>query len=189
MQGFTDAELVKKYLGGEQLALEELVRRYFKQVFFFAKTFVKQDQEAEDITQEAFVKAWKNLKKFDAEKKFKTWIFQITKNTCIDYLRKNKNMLSAESLEEQQMALSLEQMQDQEPLPEQLFDSQGFETQLEEILTGLPQSYRQTVTLRLQQDLSFAEIAEILNQPLNTVKSRYRRALLDIRQRLAPKNQ
>jgi RNA polymerase sigma-70 factor (ECF subfamily) len=188
MQELTDAELIKIYLKGEQAALEELVRRYFRQVFLFTKTFVKQDQEAEDITQETFIKAWKNLKSFDPEKKFKTWIFQIAKNTCIDYLRKNKNMLAADSLQEEQMSISLEHMTDTNPLPEQLFDSLGFEKKLEEVLNTLPENYKQTVSLHLQQDLTFQEISEILNEPLNTVKSRYRRALLSLRQSLPKDN-
>jgi RNA polymerase sigma-70 factor (ECF subfamily) len=184
MQEFTDADLVKKYLDGEQAALEELVRRYFRQVFLFAKTFVKQDQEAEDITQEAFVKAWKNLKKFDPEKKFKTWLFQITKNTCIDYLRKNKNLLPAQSLEEEQMASKLEQITDSNPLPEEIFDSATFDKQLQQILNTLPQAQKLVVSLHLQQGFTFAEISEMLKQSLNTVKSRYRRALLSLRQNL-----
>lgn len=188
MQELTDAELIKIYLKGEQTALEELVRRYFRQVFLFIKTFIKQDQEAEDITQETFVKIWKNLKKFDTEKKFKTWIFQIAKNTCIDYLRKNKKMVSADSLQEEQMAISLEHMTDASPLPEELFDSLGFEKKLEEVLDTLPENYKQTVSMHLQQDLTFQEISEILNEPLNTVKSRYRRALLSLRQNISRNN-
>ena len=185
MEELTDAELVKKYLSGEQQALEILLQRYFKQVFFFAKTYVKQDQLVEDMTQEAFVKVWKNLKKFDTEKKFKTWVFQITKNTCIDYLRKhNKNLLAAESLDEEQMSSSLENITDGGPLPQELFDSQGFEENLEKIINQLTPNHRLAVSLHLQHDLTFQEIAEVLNESLNTVKSRYRRALLQIRQNI-----
>ncbi|HVY68036.1 MAG TPA: sigma-70 family RNA polymerase sigma factor [Patescibacteria group bacterium] len=185
MQDFSDAELISKYLQqGESEALEELVRRYFKQVYFFAKGYVKQDQEAEDLTQEAFVKAWKNLKKFDSKKKFKTWLFQITKNTCIDYLRKHKNLLAADALQEEQMAATLEQMEDTQPLPEELFDQQGFEQRLDEILQDLPANYRQITSLHLQQDLTFQEISNLLDKPLNTIKSNYRRALIRIRQSL-----
>jgi RNA polymerase sigma-70 factor (ECF subfamily) len=181
MQEISDAELVKRYLIGQQEALEELVQRYFRQVFLFAKTYVKQDAEAEDIAQEAFVKAWKNLKKFQPEKKFKTWLFQITKNTCIDYLRKHKNFLPAQNMAEEQMALSLEKLIDASPLPEEVFDSAGFEASLEKVIGSLPENYRQAVAMHLQQDLTFQEISEILNEPINTVKSRYRRALLIIK--------
>jgi len=187
MQELTDSELVKKYIGGEDQALNQLIERYFRQIFLFAKTYVKSDQEAEDVTQEVFVKLWKNVKKYNPEKKFKTWLFQITKNTCIDFLRKRKDMLPAESLEEEQMLATLESITDKSPLPEELLDAEGFSRELEKTLNTLPKIQSQTVTLHLQQDLNFQEIAEVLNEPLNTVKSRYRRALLAIRQTLGKK--
>ena len=97
-------------------------------------------------------------------------------------------MVAADSLQEEQMSISLEHMADAAPLPEQLFDSLGFEKKLEEVLNTLPKNYRQTVSLHLQQDLTFQEISEILNEPLNTVKSRYRRALLSLRQNISKNN-
>lgn len=184
MQELSDSELVKKYIAGEEPALNELIQRYFRQIFLFAKTYVKEDREAEDVTQEVFVKLWKNIKKYDPEKKFKTWLFQITKNTCIDVLRKRKDLLPAGNIEEEQMLDSLASIADKNPLPEEIFDSEQFTKNLEEILKTLPNSQRQAITLHLQQDMTFQEIAEILNEPLNTVKSRYRRGLVTIREHL-----
>jgi RNA polymerase sigma-70 factor (ECF subfamily) len=181
MDEFSDSELISQYLNGTEKALDALVRRYFKQVFFFAKTYVKNDAEAEDITQEAFVKAWKNLKKFQPEKKFKTWLFQIAKNTCIDFLRKHKNFIAPEALDESQMAESLERLIDTAPLPEELFQTAEFSKKLDEVLAWLPEIYQTVVVLHLQQDLTFQEIAEVLNESINTIKSRYRRALLIIK--------
>lgn len=182
MEEFQDSELIKQYFNGNEQALNTLVERYFKQVFFFAKTYVKNDAEAEDITQEVFVKAWKNLKSFKPEKKFKTWLFQITKNTSIDYLRKHKNFIAPEALNEEQMAESLERLIDKAPLPEQLLASQEFSQKLEQALGRLPEIYETVMVLHLQHDLTFQEISEVLNEPINTIKSRYRRALLIIRQ-------
>lgn len=188
MQELSDSELVEKYLKGEQRALEELIQRYFRQVFFFAKTFVKTDAEAEDVTQETFVKVWKNLKKFDPEKKFKTWVFQIAKNTAIDFLRKSKNFVASEALAEEQMAQSLEHLVDESPLPQEIYDAADFEKKLGDLVSSLPGPQKQVLGLHLQEDLTFEEIAQILSQPLNTVKSRYRRALIGIRKTLtAPK--
>jgi len=188
MQELSDGELIGKYLAGQQTALEELIQRYFRQVFFFAKSFVKTDAEAEDVTQEVFVKAWKNLKKFDQNKKFKTWIFQIAKNTSIDFLRKSKNFVAPEAMQEEQMTLSLEQVVDESPLPEAIYDSKDFEQRLQELVNSLPPPQQLVVSLHLQQDLTFEEIAQILQEPLNTVKSRYRRALIGIRQDLNAPN-
>jgi RNA polymerase sigma-70 factor, ECF subfamily len=181
MDEFSDSDLITQYLNGSEKALDALVRRYFKQVFFFAKTYVKNDAEAEDVTQEAFVKVWKNLKIFDHGRKFKTWLFQITKNTCIDFLRKSKNFVAPEALDQQQMAENLERLIDTAPLPEELFQTAESSKKLEEILALLPKIYQTVVVLHLQQDLTFQEIAEVLNESINTIKSRYRRGLLMIK--------
>jgi RNA polymerase sigma-70 factor (ECF subfamily) len=182
MEEFLDSELIKQYFKGDEKALDILVQRYFKQVFFFAKTYVKNDAEAEDVTQEVFVKAWKNLNKFEPDKKFKTWLFQITKNTSIDFLRKHKNFVSPESLDEQQMAENMERIMDKTPLPEELFQAAEFSQKLDEVLACLPKIYETVVVLHLQQDLTFQEISEVLDESINTIKSRYRRALLMIRE-------
>lgn len=184
MEEFSDSELVTKYLAGEGYALDELVRRYFRQVFLFAKTFVHANEPAEDITQESFVKAWKNLKKFDHDKKFKTWLFQIAKNTSIDYLRKHKNLVAAENLGEEQMADRLERITDSSPLPEQALDWDLLNHKLEKLIQSLPPIYKEVMALHLREELTFQEIAEVLNQPINTIKSRYRRALILIREEL-----
>jgi RNA polymerase sigma-70 factor (ECF subfamily) len=185
MEEITDSELVQNYLAGDEGALETIVQRHFKRVFLFAKTYVKQDQQAEDVTQEVFVKVWKNLKKFDSEKKFTTWLLQITKNTCIDLLRKNKNLLMAYQMGEEIMADSLEKMADLKPLPEEVFDSQDFAEKLDMLINILPPDSAQVVRLHLQHDLTFQEIAEALDKPINTIKSRYRRALISIQSKLA----
>ena len=184
MPELSDVELVENYLKGDKAALEQLIQRYFKQVFLFAKSYVKQDVLAEDVTQEVFVKVWQNLKKFDPEKKFKTWLFQITKNSCIDLLRKNKSILSAGQIDEQFMEDSLGKIADDRPLPQDLLDSKGFEEKLDQIIAALPLLYAQTVRLHLQHDLTFQEIADVLAEPINTIKSRYRRALISIRDNL-----
>ncbi len=180
----TDEALVIKYLAGDTQALDELVLRNYKQIFFFSKTFVKNDDAAEDATQETFVKVWKNLKKFDPQKKFKTWLFQIAKNTCIDHIRKTKTAPSAREIDAEQALNELEKIVDPTPLPEQIFDALGFEKNLEHALNILPENYKLVATLHLQQSLTFDEIAGILKEPINTVKSRYRRALLLIRKKL-----
>ena len=191
MQAFSDGELVNKAQTGEQEALEELIRRYFRQIFLFAKTFVHDDLEAEDITQEVFVKLWKNLARFERGKNFKTWLFKIAKNTSIDFLRKHK-IIFANEIQEELMANSLENLVDETPLPQEVFDQAGYAQKFDEILSSLAANHRLVLTLHLQQDLSFQEISDVLNEPLNTVKSRYRRALLKIKQDLggaAPKKQ
>lgn len=185
MQELSDNELITKYLNGEAAALDEIIRRYFRQIFLFAKTYVKDDMEAEDVTQETFVKVWRYIKKYDRNKKFKTWLFQIAKNTCLDFLRKHKNKDISYSLSEEQMLNELEKITDSEPLPQEVFDAKNFTNYLQKILNSLTGKYKTVTSLHLQQEMTFDEIANILEEPLNTVKSRYRRALLLIKKRLS----
>ncbi len=89
----SDENLVTDYLKGDKKALEILIGRYLKPIYNFLYRYTGDVAEAEDITQEAFVRAWKNIRKFDRNKKFKTWIFGIAKNAAIDFLRKKKPIL------------------------------------------------------------------------------------------------
>ena len=84
----SDNEIIIQYLNGDKDAFTEIVNRYLKLIYNFTYRLVGNEKVAEDISQEVFLKAWKNIKKFDLEKNFKTWIFSIAKNTAIDYLRK-----------------------------------------------------------------------------------------------------
>ena len=90
MKQLSDEHLVSKYLSGEKEALEILIRRYLKPVYGFVYKYTGGVSETEDISQDVFIKVWKNLKKFDQVKNFKTWLFTIAKNTTLDFLRKKK---------------------------------------------------------------------------------------------------
>jgi len=92
MQNYTDEQLVASHLKGDGEALEILVSRYLKSIYSFAYRHIGNIHDAEDITQEVFVKVLRHLKKFDHDKSFKTWIFKITQNTSIDFFRKKKTI-------------------------------------------------------------------------------------------------
>ena len=87
-----DKKLIQQYLKGDSKSLDFLIAKYLKMIYSFVYKNVGSQSDAEDITQEVFVKVWKNLKKFDQKKSFKPWIFQIAKNTSIDFLRKRKTI-------------------------------------------------------------------------------------------------
>src|SRR3989344_5288766 len=88
-----DRELIADYFEGDEKALEELFGRYFRQIYAFLYRYAGNAQDAEDIAQETFLKAWRNLKKFDVNKSFKTWLFAIGKNTAIDFLKKKRALV------------------------------------------------------------------------------------------------
>ena len=87
---YSDEQLINNYLKGDEKSLEILIHRYLKPIYNFVYRYVNNKQEAEDVTQEVFVKTWRNLKKFKRNKSFKTWIFSIAKNTAIDSFKKKK---------------------------------------------------------------------------------------------------
>ncbi|MFA6919366.1 MAG: sigma-70 family RNA polymerase sigma factor, partial [Patescibacteria group bacterium] len=92
MSEYLDEQLVQQYLSGDEKSLEVLIQKYLKPIYNFVYRYVGDMANAEDLTQEVFVKVWKNIKKFDRKKSFKTWIFCIAKNTAFDYLRKKKSI-------------------------------------------------------------------------------------------------
>jgi RNA polymerase sigma-70 factor, ECF subfamily len=92
MENLTDSQLINAYLKGKKDALDILINRYLKLVYTFIFRLVGNAADAEDITQEVFVKVWRNLKQFDQQKSFKPWIFRIAKNACVDFWRRRKNI-------------------------------------------------------------------------------------------------
>lgn len=173
-------ELIKAYFKGDEMALEILIKHYLKPVYGFIYGYVGDAAEAEDLTQETFVKAWKNLKKFDVRKNFKTWLFSIAKNTAIDFLRKKKAVSFSELDAADGKNLILETLADHGPSPSDLFEQQNFKQTVNMAMAKLSREFRRVLSLR-QEEFSFREISVSLNEPLNTVKSRYRRAQIALK--------
>ncbi len=173
MSAFTDEQLVEKYLKKDEKALEELVKRYLPLIFGFVKRYTGNQDNASDITQEVFVKVWKNINSFDQTKSFKTWIFTIAKRTAIDELRKQK-AIPFSALQEEGFE---DLIADESPsIMDQIFLRQQSK-ELAVALNKLPVNYNSVIKLYTGDGLNFREIADKLKEPLNTVKSRYRRGL------------
>jgi len=185
----TDEELVVDYLTGEESAFSELTRRNLSGVYSFVLRLVGDEQAAEDVVQEAFVKAWKSLAKYDAKSsKFKTWLLRIARNSAIDYLRKRKHVpLSAFETDEGTNILA-ETVPAEEELVvaklERIDDIKAVNEQLQK----LNPKHREVLLLYYTNDSTFEEIAAVLGEPTNTVKSRHRRALQALRELLAPED-
>jgi len=185
-----DSQLVQKYLSGDEESLKLLIRNYLKPVFSFVYHFVNNPAEAEDIAQDVFVKMWKNLKKFDQQKKFKTWLFAIAKNTALDYLKKKKFLLFSEFINADGENILEETLTDINPLPDEIFEQADSAQTLEKIFDKLPTHYRVVLDLYYQKSFNLREIAEILGKQKNTIKSWHRRALIKLKEKLsnAPQN-
>ncbi|MFA6050039.1 MAG: RNA polymerase sigma factor [Candidatus Paceibacterota bacterium] len=180
----TDQELVSEYFKGDANALDTLVTRHLKSIYNFAWRQTGNAEEANDIAQEVFVKAWKNLKRYDPNQNFKTWIMAIARNTSIDWLRKRR-ALSFSDLDNKYTEETFEEtLVDKEPLPDEAFERGEAKGVVDELMKELTEVQRSAITLRVTEDLPFEEIAAIMKKPVNTVKSYYRRGLLAMRKKL-----
>ena len=191
-----DKILIEKYFQGDEKSLEILIQNYLKPVYSFVYRYVGNAGDAEDITQETFVKMWKNLKKFDPQrsrfatlrgrqnKSFKTWIFSIAKNTSIDFLKKKKAMQFSDLENEKGENIFAEKFIDSSPLPTELLERKDIIGGFAKAINKLLPKYRKVLFLRHNDDLTFREIAESLGEPLNTIKSRHRRGLIMLKKLL-----
>jgi RNA polymerase sigma-70 factor (ECF subfamily) len=179
----SDEELIALYNKGGKEQLRTLIERYTKPLYNFLLRFAG-TTESEDLVQEIFIKVWKNLPKFKPERaSFKTWLFTIARNSVTDYLRKKKTLSFSDvgtSAEE-----SFENtVEDPAPLPSEVLDHLAEKDALNKVLDKLPHNYREVLVLHYQEELTFDEIGQILNKPLNTVKSWHRRALIQLKSTL-----
>jgi RNA polymerase sigma-70 factor (ECF subfamily) len=164
--------------------IEPILSRYLKSVFNYVFRIVGDKSETEDIVQEAFVKVWKNLKKFNPENNFKTWLFTIARNTAIDQLRKRKNISFSQidSLTDGEDEKNFQgNVVDIEPLPDEIFMRKELNEELENALSKIRLDFREIIFLHYMEDLTFEEISGIVDKPLNTVKSHHLRALATLR--------
>lgn len=178
MTSHNDTILIQNYLLGDDKSFEILVKEYLKPIYSFVYRYVESAQDAQDITQEVFVKVWRNLKKFDQEKSFKTWIFSIAKNAAIDFLRKKKPIPFSKFENEEGENMLVDTLADPITLPSELFKQADIARMLTSAMKKLSPKYRMVLYLRYNDHFKFREIAESLGKPFHTVKSRHRRALI-----------
>ena len=179
-----EEELIIRYLKGDEKALEALIQRYLKPIFGFIFQYLGNQNDTQDLVQEVFLKVWQNLKKFDRHKNFKAWTFKIAKNTVIDFLRKKKTIPFSAFENEDGENQIIDNLSDPAPLPDELFDRQDLADFLDKTLNQLPPKYREVLYLYYQDHFNFREIAELLEEPVDTIKSRHRRGLIVLRKLL-----
>jgi RNA polymerase sigma-70 factor (ECF subfamily) len=173
-----DHALIARYLhDGDDAALRELFSRHADAVYGFLTRYVGSSQDAEDIAQDAFVRAWLHLKKVDPNRKFRTWLFSIARNAAVDFLRKRKTIPFSNFDAEDGGNAIIDTLEDEADLPDEWLQKKESAEKLRGAIETLPPAYKEVVTLYHDGDLNFREIGEILHEPLDTVKSRYRRAL------------
>src|SRR4051794_28422631 len=178
--------LVQSAKAGDVAAFEELVKRYDRNVFRIAQHITQNREDAEDVVQDAFIKAYQNLEQFQGNSKFYTWLVRIAVNEALMKLRRRKTSKTVsidEDVETEEGSMPRE-VADWGPNPEQLYGQSELGEILEKTIQGLPQSFRTVFVLRDIEGLSTEETAEMLNLSVPAVKSRLLRARLQLRERL-----
>jgi len=174
----SDTELVVRARQGDEAAFEQLVLRHQRYVFNLAYRVLGDYTEAEDMTQEAFVRVWRGLSGFRGQARFTTWLYRIVHNLCLNRLPGlQRELLQTEALEEV--------LADPGPSPADLFAVREQMVFLHAQLDRLPEKYRLVLTLRYLQHLSYDEIAAALEMPMGTVKTHIHRARRLLRERLS----
>jgi RNA polymerase sigma-70 factor, ECF subfamily len=181
--------LIRRVQGGDVSAFYELVRPYERTVFVAALALLKNDADAEDVAQEAMLKAFKALSRFRGDAKFSTWLIQIAINEAKMKLRKDRRNLY-ESIEQGQASENGDyvpkEFADWREIPSEALERKEVRDALNAALNSLSEKYRTVLILRDVQQLSIAETAQVLDITVAAVKTRLLRARLQLRDALAP---
>jgi RNA polymerase sigma-70 factor (ECF subfamily) len=183
----TELALVKAAQKGDVNAFEQLIKKYDRNVFRIAQHITQNREDAEDVVQDAFLKAYQKLDQFQGNSKFYTWIVRIAVNEALMKLRKRKSdklVSMDEDVETDEGAITRE-FADWSPNPEQQYNQAELNDILGRTIQGLPTSFRTVFVLRDVEGLSTEETAEMLGLSVPAVKSRLLRARLQLRERLS----
>lgn len=184
----TDASLVAASLRGEAAAFEAIMRRNNQLLFRVARGIVKDDGMAQDVLQEAWLKAWRALSGFKRDARLSTWLTRIVINAAISRTRKGRSaqIIPLESAMQNPQTLGQSALHDHaDERPEKMAMRAELRAQLEHRIDQLPDDYRSVFILRGVQELSTTDVAELLHMPEATVRTRYFRARAMLREKLA----
>lgn len=176
---------IKQVLAGDQNAYGEIVELYKDKVFQLCYRMLGNRHEAEDMAQEAFIRAYVNIHTYHLDRKFSTWLFRIATNVCIDRIRKKKPdyYLDAEVAGTEGLTM-YSQIASTELKPDEEVEQLEIGHTIQQEIMQLPEKYRSVILLKYIEELSLQEISEILDMPLGTVKTRIHRGREALRKRL-----
>jgi RNA polymerase sigma-70 factor, ECF subfamily len=176
---------IKQVKKGDQAAFEDVVMFYQDKIYQHCLRMVGNQHEAEDIAQEAFIRAYINIHSYDERRKFSTWLYRIATNLTIDRLRKRKPDYYLDAEVKGTDGLDMySQLAADEKLPEDELEGLELQTYIQKQIAELPSKYRSIIMLRYLEDFSLQEISEILDIPIGTVKTRIHRGREALRKKL-----
>ena len=183
----SDSDLIRLYLDGDESALKALILRHEQKIFTYILSSVKSRELAEDLFQDTFIKVINTLRAgaYKDEGKFAQWVMRIANNLKIDYFRKAQRLPAYESNGDFDIfdTLSIE-----DPSVEQKMIQEQVYSDIQDLLHYLPEEQREVLEMRIYQDISFKEIAELTKVSINTALGRMRYALINLRKMNEEKN-
>jgi len=177
-----DLQLVKRVIKGEKEIFSEIIKNYEKPLFYYLSRLTRRPaHDLEDILQEIFIKVYKNLRAFNPQYKFSSWIYRIAHNEAINYLKKHKKEISLENNE------FLETIPDSQDLLEELHIKEKRE-KVKRGIYKLELKYREVLILRYLEEKTYEEISDILRKPVNTIGTLINRAKKQLKEILKNEN-
>ncbi len=182
----TDVQLMLEFQKGDKVSFEKLMDKHYKRVMNLVYRFVGDKEIAEDLTQDVFIKVYKNAHLYKPKAKFQTWLYQIVKNACINVLRRQKH--STASLDEDFEVKDnphKRELADSDSLnPSETIDQKERAATVKEAIASLPENQRLAVTLRRYEQLSYEDIAQTMKCSVKAVKSLLSRAKVNLKEKL-----
>lgn len=182
---FVDKKLVKKTKAGDKQAFTELVNLYKDKIFNLSYRMLGNTHEAEDISQDTFLKVFTNIEKYDEQYKFSTWIYRIATNLCIDRIRKKKADFSLDNNWNEEDGMDwYSRLSNENMTPEEEVIINERDQKIQKAILELPPKYRVIMNLRYMEELSIQEISDVVNLSISTVKTRLHRGREHLRKEL-----
>lgn len=184
-----EKEIIKRIVSGETKYFKEIINKYKNAIYNHSRSFLRNAQDAEDVTQEIFINIFNNLKKFRGDSKLSTWIYRITVNTCKNKLKQIKRLKSKiiEDIpdEDDETKNSIEEIKEnQEKEPDNILAQKSLKSAIYKNMELLPEEQRTVIILRDINGLSYEEIAKIMKISVSAVKSKLFRARENLREKL-----
>ncbi len=170
-----DLTVIERVLQGEEEAYSQIVDKYKHKIYAFLLRMINEPQDAQELAQEVFIKAFFHLNQYSPSCNFSAWLYRIAYNHCLDELRRRKKRRWISLL---QAPLTVQQT------PETIYLAKEQVNELSKVISTLPEDYRTVIFLRYTEQLTFQEISEVLEISVNTVRVRLHRAQKKLRERL-----
>lgn len=180
-----EQQLVENAKSGSIEAYEELVLLYSKKIYNYCYGMTSSKENAEDLTQDVFIKVYKHISKFKKESQFSTWIYKIAHNACMDFFRKNKTSTASLIWINSEGEEEISEIPSEEKSLDEIVIAAEQREMVREAIGRLKPEYKSVVILRELRDMSYDEISKVLNMPLGTVKSYISRARAELKAELS----